>query len=672
MAGHPVPIEGAGPISSTDGSLDSPVDDSADGGLGLFAPDELPGHLDGMAGAISSTDDSLDSPVAVDDSADGGLGLFVDPTRFSDNDELPGHLDGMAGGTAEGAGAISSTDGSLDRIVGESADGGLGRFDDYVSFRSRDDALQTGMASDGKASDGDYRGEGGLAGNGGEAVNGPDEISLNINLGKQYQADPAVLRAVEGLLRMYTSLEGSAKKSFLHCRVFKNPPGHTSPFVQHLKEEAGGKDPPSFAMREAVCIVDKENGEDTSKTHGSQSKHGLVFAGKEGRKLHASTQDKKYYLARRGQVRGQVVKAWKYEMVKEKQDDTSVYVCLFVPYSSEEEEAGAANVESQGGTELPARGAPPARGAQVRNARAAQKDVPPRLKEACQDLVQRAVQEARDQGKLTDGDHQQKQYEKSLNQALLKILERFVGDKASPRWADEVFTARYVRLEWKEVLEHIDEYGKLPWIRSEKEVQKSGIQEDDVVSILEAVENLFLYFRDYIQDSSPQDPPHFVGMTEQQFRDRKIETLERLMNYSERSWLAFRPRPIRAPLTPRNDPALAKIQEILGPSCSDQDLANLAKILARERARTDLPPRQLREAAIEAATEAVRRVQARETSRDACGKRKTQRRWRYMRLSVGSRIGCMKLDAARFQVQYKLSGTSARSLEVDGLVLEVI
>ena len=221
---------------------------------------------------------------------------------------------------------------------------------------------------------------------------------------------------------------------------------------------------------------------------------------------------------------------------------------------------------------------------------------------------------------LTGGDDQQKRFEKSLDKALKTLLERFVGDKAPPKWADDVFTDGYDRhFPLQEVWDHIENYGKLPWIRSEKAVQQSGIHlEEDLVSILEAVENLYLYFRDYIEDPSPQDPSHFVGTTEQQIRGRKIETLERLMKYSGPLWHPFHPQ-IQAPRTTGDDPALAEIQEILGPSCSDQDLTNIGNILAKERARSDLPACKLREEAVEAAKEAVRRVQAKETSSDACG-----------------------------------------------------
>ena len=82
--------------------------------------------------------------------------------------------------------------------------------------------------------------------------------------------------------------------------------------------------------------------------------------------------------------------------------------------------------------------------------------------------------------------------------------------------ADHVFTEDYARLELAQVYEHIDEFGHLPWIRSERQVQETGIDVlGNTVNLLESIENLYLRMRDMNRKSVSQ-------------RDSLLNTIESL------------------------------------------------------------------------------------------------------------------------------------------------
>jgi hypothetical protein len=75
------------------------------------------------------------------------------------------------------------------------------------------------------------------------------------------------------------------------------------------------------------------------------------------------------------------------------------------------------------------------------------------------------------------------------------------------KWADKVFKPNYERLEHTQVFAFMDKYGPLPWIRSEKTVQETGVDlVEDHINLLEAVENLYRFFRDWLEKRSQPKP----------------------------------------------------------------------------------------------------------------------------------------------------------------------
>ena len=250
----------------------------------------------------------------------------------------------------------------------------------------------------------------------------------------------------------------------------------------------------------------------------------------------------------------------------------------------------------------------------IKKALSLSKDVR-KVEDLCNDLVERNVQEAVAQGRLTGGDSQRKQYQESLQASLNRILGQFAQEQ---QWADKVFRTGYQRISWQAVINHIKQFGHLPWIRSEAEVLERGIDlEKDHVNLLEAVENLYLYLHDYIQQENRLiDDVKLHGMSKKQELDEiRQDSLTRMLRYLERSDTTWRPQQVRTQdlTTGRVESALSdaqEIQEVLGPSCLDTDVNHIANLIKRKTSATK---------ALELAVEARRRVDSGESSKNACG-----------------------------------------------------
>lgn len=417
---------------------------------------------------------------------------------------------------------------------------------------------------------------------------------MDLQLGETHQSREDVQQEVFKLHSAYKTYCENPRSGtpFKCCPVFARPPGYKSQFMLQLEAEALKHQPPSFSMKDAVCIVDPKRGAKITR-----APYDLVsFAGPKGRKLYPDTEegvlglgeDGKQFVARTGgdNVPGKV-KPWRFDIVRTKADEREkmaswIYVC--VPYRKEAQ------------TKIP-RNPPP--------------ELDNEMVEFIDKLTAMMVEKAQNKGLLTEGDQQIQRFKKSFTAMLRPLILKFMGQKADPKWADFVFRRNYVQMELGKVFEHIDEYGHLPWVRSEVAVKETGIDlERDHVDLLEAVENLYLYLRNAtsLQNHLQVDGDRTLSELPEQ-RELRRQFLTRIVAYSKMSSKRFCAVSLGSCMLTQCELAVIakEITQILdGEQTDTENIARLLPKLGESKAR-------------QFAAEAARQKSAGETSKTACG-----------------------------------------------------
>jgi hypothetical protein len=73
------------------------------------------------------------------------------------------------------------------------------------------------------------------------------------------------------------------------------------------------------------------------------------------------------------------------------------------------------------------------------------------------------------------------------------IRECMSEGRKRARWADHVYAPAYVRQTLDQIRQCIEDHGRLPWMRSQDEVEATGVDPaGDLPDLLESVENMFL------------------------------------------------------------------------------------------------------------------------------------------------------------------------------------
>ena len=211
---------------------------------------------------------------------------------------------------------------------------------------------------------------------------------------------------------------------------------------------------------------------------------------------------------------GSRVKPWRFELVAEKKEPTGLwYVCLFVPYvksvkpkgkrcRTDEDMQGAASSSS---SPLGSHPSSVGEGSSGEESGLKRPAVDSSVESGISMLVETLFQKARSEGLLTRGDQQEREFRKSVTQSLKTVTEPFQGRDMRVQWPDFVFEDAYVRLTFAEVCQHFEERKHLPHLRSAKEVEDTGVDlVADHVNLVESVENLYLYLRDFMQKSQKE------------------------------------------------------------------------------------------------------------------------------------------------------------------------
>ena len=290
---------------------------------------------------------------------------------------------------------------------------------------------------------------------------------------------PEVHELVLSLSKQFEQFGGSGE--FLQCQVKKKPPDYSSLDVQGLEAIMSQTGDPRFSWKKATFIIDHPPSVRNlvPDTDGVQ----VNFCGPSA-------------AVRSDEIDGQVVwriggcgtpttnkvKPWKFWLG----DAPKFYVCMFVPFTHRAKRSRKSDPGSEGAVEE------------------CSGDHQAVIEVEADELVEKMFQRMKLDGRLTESAEgsperikQETNYRKSLKTTLHTLMLPFTPKGADQRWADDVFEPNYPRLSLDQVFDHIDRYGHLPWIRSEKAVRETGVNlVEDHVDQLAAVEHLYLYFRE--------------------------------------------------------------------------------------------------------------------------------------------------------------------------------
>lgn len=286
--------------------------------------------------------------------------------------------------------------------------------------------------------------------------------------------------------------------------IFNRPPSFLSEFVLSLETEAQKPPNPTFNMCQAVCIVDEENqsarGADTVLNERGFE---VYFSGPKDMTVFPYTSDTGFSVGRRGCgtiPSSSLVKPWRFDVLKVKEVCSKWYICLYIPIRPREKRKRRQSVTP--GTETDAGVGHVDPGEVTTSVHDSSTDIDPKIAAVVDQLTELLIQNLLSAGKLASPEEQEEK-RKSIKITLSGAIQPFAVHNLSPEWPDYVFKDTYGRLTLVEVFEHITDKGCLPWVRSERSVQETGVDlVRDHVNLLEAVENLFLYIRDMDQKSA--------------------------------------------------------------------------------------------------------------------------------------------------------------------------
>mmetsp|Transcript_2493 Transcript_2493/g.4006 ORF Transcript_2493/g.4006 Transcript_2493/m.4006 type:complete len:540 (-) Transcript_2493:2101-3720(-) len=119
----------------------------------------------------------------------------------------------------------------------------------------------------------------------------------------------------------------------------------------------------------------------------------------------------------------------------------------------------------------------------------------PDCQEAMEQIVEHLVQKAKPEDRLTVPEKEEEFRKWAYAELEKKVMSIHNEVRSKKRkWADYVFDPGYQRFALEEVRKFVLENRHLPMMRSEAEVERTGINlEHDFVDLLSAVENIYLY-----------------------------------------------------------------------------------------------------------------------------------------------------------------------------------
>ena len=297
---------------------------------------------------------------------------------------------------------------------------------------------------------------------------------------------------VLNLWKQFEQFGGSGE--FRQCQVKRKPPGFGSLDVQELEEIISQTGHPRFSWKKASFVIDHPPSvrNPVSGTDGVQ----VTFPGPKGATPSVASDGQVVWRVGGDKVpETSRVKPWRFWVG----DDPKFYILIFVPFLHRRSTGAKRyriNVSGSNGA--------------AKESSGDSADQFASIEDETDEFVEKMLQRMKSDGRLTEGAKgsperikQETNYRKSLKTTLLTLMLPFTSKGTDQRWADEVLKPNFGRLSLEQVFVHIDKYGHLPWIRSEKAIQETGVNlVEDHVDLLAAVEHLYLYFREWAENQS--------------------------------------------------------------------------------------------------------------------------------------------------------------------------
>jgi hypothetical protein len=231
-----------------------------------------------------------------------------------------------------------------------------------------------------------------------------------------------------------------------------------------------------------MFIVDPDY-EDAGDSNEVDTAPRPIFPGPGRARESAQKRAIKTYHRGASNCKGLMIKPFRFELTQ-KPPSAGPWLCLVLPYDGE-------NKRQASGQARPA--------AMANHPQTSEDSLPDSLRERSLALVEEVIAVLERDGRLlggaSGGGGSNREAFRSLMTERFEALIRgcMSEGRKKAKWADHVYTPAYIRKTLDQIRQCIKDHGKLPWMRSQAEVEETGVDPaGDLADLLEAVENMFL------------------------------------------------------------------------------------------------------------------------------------------------------------------------------------